>query len=92
MGIAGHPAAPDPLDALDDAEIWQAVRALPGDQAAALALRYGADLSVDEVAATLQVSAPAARSLLHRGRTALRTSPLLQSHADGKQPRHAPTR
>jgi RNA polymerase sigma factor (sigma-70 family) len=76
------PGTADPLDALDDAEVWEAVRALPAEQAAALALRYGADLSVDEVAATLEVSIPAAKSLLHRGRNALRVSPALATYAE----------
>ena len=78
----GPSSRPDPLDALDDAGIWTAVRALPGDQAAAIALRYGADLSIEEVAATLLVSASAAKSLLHRGRQALRVSPALQTYAE----------
>jgi RNA polymerase sigma factor (sigma-70 family) len=78
----GPASAADPIDALDDAAVWSAVRALPGDQAAAIALRYGADLSIDEVAATLLVSASAAKSLLHRGRIALRSSPALQSYAE----------
>jgi RNA polymerase sigma factor (sigma-70 family) len=72
----------DPSAGLDDAGVWTAVRALPGDQAAAIALRYGADLSIDEVAATLLVSTSAAKSLLHRGRLALRESPALQSYAE----------
>lgn len=72
----------DPLAALDDEGVWTAVRALPGDQAAAIALRYGADLSVDEVAETLRVSASAARSLLHRGRATLRGSAELQAYAE----------
>ena len=71
----------DPLAALDDEGVWAAVRALPADQAAAIALRYGADLGVDEVADTLGCTVPAARSLLHRGRTALRASPVIQSYA-----------
>jgi RNA polymerase sigma factor (sigma-70 family) len=71
----------DPLAALDDEGVWAAVRALPTDQAAAIALRYGADLGVDEVADTLGCTVPAARSLLHRGRTALRASPVIQSFA-----------
>jgi DNA-directed RNA polymerase specialized sigma24 family protein len=71
----------DPLAALDDEGVWAAVRALPTDQAAAIALRYGADLGVDEVADTLGCTVPAARSLLHRGRTALRASPVIQSYA-----------
>lgn len=72
----------DPLAALDDEGVWGAVRALPPEQAAAIALRYGADLSVEDVAETLEVTVPAARSLLHRGRSALRSSPTMQSYAD----------
>ena len=71
----------DPLAALDDEGVWAAVRALPADQAAAIALRYGADLSVEEVAETLQATVPAVKSLLYRGRAALRDAPAIQSHA-----------
>lgn len=79
-GGAGSTGA-DPLDGLDDFQVWAAVRSLPGDQAAAIALRYGADLSVEEVAATLEVSTSAAKSLLHRGRSALRASSALEMYA-----------
>jgi RNA polymerase sigma-70 factor (ECF subfamily) len=72
----------DPLGALDDAVLWAEVRALPGEQAAAIALRYVADLTLEEIAATLEVSVPAAKSLLHRGRRALRESPLLETYAE----------
>ena len=72
----------DPLDSVGDAEVWAAVRALPAEQAAAIALRYGADLTIDEIAATLEVSTSAAKSLLHRGRTALRISPALTTYAE----------
>lgn len=71
----------DPLAALDDDGVWAAVRALPRDQATAIALRYGADLSVEEVAETLQATVPAVKSLLYRGRAALRDAPAIQSHA-----------
>ncbi|MBX3284978.1 MAG: sigma-70 family RNA polymerase sigma factor [Actinobacteria bacterium] len=70
----------DPLAALDDDGIWAAVRALPRDQAVAIALRYGADLGVEEIAETLGSTVPAVKSLLHRGRAALRSSPTIQSH------------
>ena len=82
MTASSGGAIADPLAALDDAGVWAAVRALPRDQAAAIALRYGADLSVDEVAATLQITVPAAKSLLHRGRATLRSSPTVQSYAE----------
>lgn len=78
-------AAGDPLVSLDDEGVWAAVRALPSDQAAAIALRYGADVGVDEIAATLQLTVPAVKSLLHRGRAALRGSPALQSYAEREQ-------
>jgi DNA-directed RNA polymerase specialized sigma24 family protein len=71
----------DPLAALDDDGVWAAVRSLPRDQATAIALRYGADLSVEEVAETLQATVPAVKSLLYRGRAALRDAPAIQSHA-----------
>ena len=74
----------DPLAALDDEGVWAAVRALPRDQAAAIALRYGADLSVEDIAETLQTTVPAVKSLLHRGRAALRSSPTVQSYAEVK--------
>ena len=79
--LEGAHGRSDPLAALDDEGVWAAVRALPRDQAAAIALRYGADLGVEEVAETLRVSVPAVRSLLHRGRSALRASPVLRPYA-----------
>lgn len=72
----------DPLDALADAALWSEVRSLPGEQAAAIALRYVADLSIEDVAATLDISSTAAKSLLHRGRRALRASPALETYAE----------
>jgi len=72
--MAASEVSDDPLAALDDNGVWAAVRALPRDQASAIALRYGADLSVEDIAETLRVSLPAAKSLLHRGRTSLRSS------------------
>ncbi len=55
-GAAGGPGTTaDPLAALATNEgVWAAVRALPRDQATAIALRYGADLGVDEIAETMQ--------------------------------------
>ncbi len=81
MAASTAGAAADPLAALDDEGVWAAVRALPREQAAAIALRYGADLGLDDIADTLGITVPAAKSLLHRGRTALRSSPTIQSYA-----------
>lgn len=72
----------DPLAVLDDEGVWDAVRALPRDQATAIALRYGADLGVDEIAETMRTTVPAVKSLLHRGRAALRDSVVLRSYVE----------
>jgi RNA polymerase sigma-70 factor (ECF subfamily) len=77
-----EPATPDPLAALDDEGVWAAVRALPRDQAVAIALRYGADLSIEDIAATVDSSPQAIKSLLHRGRVALRASDELRTYVE----------
>lgn len=75
----------DPLLSLEDEAVWAAVRGLPGDQASAIALRYGADVGVEEIAATLHLTVPAVKSLLHRGRAALRSAPALQPYSEREQ-------
>lgn len=82
---AARASAPDPLAALDDEGVWAAVRALPSEQAAAIALRYGADLSVEDIAETLHTTTPAVKSLLHRGRASLRSSVALRSYSEREQ-------
>lgn len=82
MASSSSAAGADPLAALDDEGVWSAVRDLPRDQAIAIALRYGADLGVEDIAATLGSTVPAVKSLLHRGRAALRSSPMVQSYAE----------
>jgi len=85
--LAKHAATggsgPEPFDALGDDDLWATVRALPGEQAAAVALRYGADLTTDEVAAALDLSPQAVKSLLHRARTTLRGSDAVRDRAAG---------
>lgn len=82
MGSAGAGSSADPLAALDFEGVWAAVRALPHDQAAAISLRYAADLSVEEAAEAMKTTVPAVKSLLYRGRTALRAAPAIQSYTD----------
>lgn len=77
-----HEPTIDSLAVLDDDGVWAAVRALPNDQAAAIALRYAADLGLDEIADTLHTTVPAVKSLLHRGRAALRAAPAMQSYTE----------
>jgi RNA polymerase sigma-70 factor (ECF subfamily) len=68
----------EPVDVAADAgattrssEIWQAARSLGGSQFRVLWLRYGEDLTVEEIAVALGKSRLAVRLLLHRGRTNL---------------------
>lgn len=58
--------APDLLDALPDEELMAAVQRLPRRARAVVALRFGADLEFATIAATLGISASAARSTCAR--------------------------
>jgi RNA polymerase sigma-70 factor (ECF subfamily) len=61
--------SPDvPGGRIDDQRVLAALNSLPERQRAALTMRYLDELSVDEVADTLQVGYRAAESLLARGR------------------------
>ena len=62
-------AGPDGESAVDD--LWAEARTLGGSQFRALWLRYGEDLGIDEIAATLGKSRLTVRVLLHRARTNL---------------------
>lgn len=55
-----------------DDEVWDAVRALPAKQRAAVTLRFTGDLSHREIATVLDCSEAAARRSLHEGLTKLR--------------------
>jgi len=66
------PASPaEPRGESDAGGLWNEARALGGNQFRALWLRYGEDLSIDEIAASLGKSRLAVRVLLHRARTNL---------------------
>lgn len=54
------------------AELWSAVAELPPNQARAVALHYGADLSVETVGAEMDLSESAVKTLLYRARCTLR--------------------
>ncbi len=66
------PAA-QPEEAGDEgaAGTWAAARALGGDRYRVLWLRYGEDMSVEEIAAVIGRTRLAVRVLLHRARTSL---------------------
>lgn len=58
-------------DAVGDPQFWAAVRALPHQQRAAVALHYLEDRSVADIAPILGCSTATVKVHLHRGRTAL---------------------
>ena len=64
----------DPGESLPDTRLWAAVQALPPEQAKAVALRYAADCSAEEVAEALSTTAAAVNSLLYRARERLRAT------------------
>lgn len=77
---AGRAISVDPYRALLDHDVWEPVRRLPTEQASAIALRYGADLGIAEIAETLGTTEAAVKSLLHRARTTLRGDEDLREH------------
>lgn len=60
-----------PAASAEAMEVWRQVRRLPRRQAEVIALYYGCDLSVDDVAASLGCSPGTVRTHLVRARTAL---------------------
>ena len=78
--------APDVADlAHDSAGFWAVVRALPRQQAAAIALHYLDDASVADVAIALGCAEATAKVHLHRGRVAL--ARLLEADLAGEEAR-----
>lgn len=71
----------------DDEAFWSAVRALPKRQAQAAALRYLYDLSVAEVAETLDISEGSVKQHLSRARTVLVKQLHLDSGLDAEEER-----
>ena len=61
----------DPELEPDDADFWAAVRRLPRRQAQAIALHYLYDMSVTDIALTLECSQSTVKAHLVRGRAAL---------------------
>jgi RNA polymerase sigma-70 factor (sigma-E family) len=67
-----RPHRPDVVLPPEIDEVWEALGRLPSRRRTALVLRYYADLSVDEIAASMGCRPATVRSLLHRGRQSLR--------------------
>lgn len=67
----GAPQGSAPALEASDELFWSEVRRLPRRQAQAVALFYGYDMSVADVATTLEISKGTAKTHLHRGRHTL---------------------
>ena len=63
-----------PADTSEDERFWATVRTLPARQAEAVALYYGLDLTVEDVAATLGCAEGTVKSHLSRARATLAAS------------------
>ncbi|MCP3974244.1 MAG: sigma-70 family RNA polymerase sigma factor [bacterium] len=62
---------------------WAEVRALPPRQAQAVALRYVEDMSVAEIAETLEIATGIVKALLHQGRERLQRQLRAKGWGDG---------
>jgi RNA polymerase sigma-70 factor (ECF subfamily) len=69
MQVADPAARPD--DGPAHSGLWDAARALGGDRYRVLWLRYGEDMTIEEIAAVIGRTKLAVRVLLHRARTSL---------------------
>ena len=76
--LTRHGRAEMQYDELPQPDVWRAVSELPERQRLAIALRYLLDFSEAEVAAAMGISAGAAAATLHKARTRLSQSPLLE--------------
>jgi RNA polymerase sigma-70 factor (ECF subfamily) len=59
-------------DRVEDVDLWRSVRSLPRQQQVAVALFYGGDLPIDDVAEAMNLSDGAVKYHLHAGRERLR--------------------
>lgn len=59
------------IDAPEVDQFWATVRGLPDRQRAAVALRYIDDMTVDQIAEVMEVSAGAVKTTLHRAHKTL---------------------
>jgi RNA polymerase sigma factor (sigma-70 family) len=72
VGVIADEATAAPAEAAADDDLWDAVRALPDGQRAAVTLRYAGDLRPAEIAAALDISEEAARRRVADGLATLR--------------------
>ena len=69
VALGSVPALPELAD--DDAEVWRMVRTLPRRQREVIALHYVDDMSVRDIARTLDMAEGTVKRHLHDGRVAL---------------------
>ena len=65
-----EPMRPVEMGEID--ETWECLRHLPGRQRTALVLRYYLDMPISDIAEAMSTREGTVKSLLHRGREALR--------------------
>lgn len=82
LRIAPPDHVSDPLPNSQVEEFWAEVRRLPSRQAQAVALHYVEQLSVAEIAETLDVAEGTVKALLHQGRERLRRQLLAKGMID----------
>jgi len=80
----GTPQGSAPALQASSEAFWSEVRRLPRRQAQVVALFYGYDMSVADVAATLEISVGTAKTHLHRGRQTLAIRLGLDGPDDGE--------
>ena len=83
--LGTRPPLPAPLPAPDE-ELWRAVRALPRRQAQAVALYYGDDRSIAEIATILDCAEGTVKAHLHAARQALAKTLRVDDHPDALDP------
>lgn len=80
--LSSQPAPSDQLPETS-AGFWAVVRSLPRRQAQTIALHYGCDMSVADIAASLDMAPGTVKVHLSRGRAALSERLLSQEHQEG---------
>ncbi len=80
----GTPQGSAPASDAENEGFWSEVRRLPRRQAQVVALFYGYDMSVADVASTLEMSTGTAKTHLYRGRRTLASRLGLDAPDDGK--------
>lgn len=72
VGALSDPEAAKALEAVDDGQVWRAVKRLPLDLRVVVALRYVLDLTESETTCVLKLPVGTVKSRMHRARKLLK--------------------